>query len=165
MRLPRRKIWRAFPELDRFPDDQCERFVLRAAQEYRASKARVMLLTAGLLAVSATGIVSLVGLVWRQCSAWLAIHTGWVHSFLVSAETKYISIVLLVGVCGIAMLVVRDQWLIRTITRKLRQTNCAKCGYSLLGLVPDRGVVQCPECQHPFFLGDAGMSDDDLLSG
>ena len=164
MRLPKRKIWRAFPELDRFSDAECERFVLRAAQKYRWSKARAMAITAGVLAfVIPLGLV-LARAAWGIASPWTSSKLPRLHRVLDGPDARGLAIVAVVAVVAFTFLLVRDRWLIRTINQRLRQTVCSGCGYSLLGLTSDRGVVECPECRQPFFLNDAGLTDDDLMS-
>lgn len=52
MRIPVSKIYRAFPELDSFTDEQCERFMKRI----ELSKARKILTNAAFLLISGLGL-------------------------------------------------------------------------------------------------------------
>ncbi|HYE62726.1 MAG TPA: hypothetical protein VD997_12090 [Phycisphaerales bacterium] len=165
MRIPGTKVWRAFPELDRFSDAECERFVERATAEHQGSKS-------GVMALGCLGLVIAVPLViWLGVAAWSAFSPAFFGGMRKSdldvvediAKTAFIAFLAL-G-CSLTMLVVRDRWLIHTITRKVQKAACAGCGYSLLGLQPDHGVVVCPECSTPLHLRDAGLSEEDLMVG
>ncbi len=162
MRIPLQNIWRAFPELDAFSDEQCERFVESATRDFRGSATRTAAIT---IALSALGVV-LTGMTARFL--W-QISRDWLHTRLTAARFRDIGDAYLIVVCVLiaislclAVLITRDQWLIRTITRKVRQAGCHKCGYSLLGLEACMGVVRCPECGAGFNLRDAGLTAADL---
>lgn len=164
MRLPRDKIWRAFPALDAFSDEQCRIFVERAGNEYRSAKMAVIGGT-----IAAMGVVLPIGFALLN-ALW-----GLLERRLQQSRGEYATrdlqglvvfgIVMLLLFCGcIAVLVARDRWLIWTITRRIRQAACQGCGYSLLGLTPMAGVVMCPECNQPYDLLAAGMTEADLLA-
>jgi hypothetical protein len=162
MRLPGRKIWRAFPELDRFSDDQCERFVLRAKQEHGAGKVWVIGGTLVLLAIVVPVLLALAGAAWSLIERWTVRNAGWVYDFVMSVGGRVMLLFIVALTCCLTVLSVRDWWLRRTVDRRIRRTDCAGCGYVLLGLAPDRGVLTCPECNKPFFLDDAGLTEDDI---
>jgi hypothetical protein len=165
MRLPGRKIWRAFPELDRFNDLECERFVRRAVLVYRNSKRLTYLATFAGLAMAIPAAWGLISVLWGLSRGWFSRRQPAVFRVLDGPDGRVFAGVFFVAVIAFTFLLVRDRWLIRTINSKLRRTNCQACGYSLLGLTPDRGVVECPECKRPFFLNDAGLVDEDLMVG
>jgi hypothetical protein len=154
MRLPRRKIWRAFRELDGFSDQQCRMFVDRAAREYAAG--RVVAIGVAIAGSILAGPILYMG-------AWAAltlIDDQWRFSGLVM---PLVALFLVFCAC-MAVLIARDRWLIRTITRRIHHASCAGCGYSMLGLTPTDGIVMCPECNQPFDLRAAGMTPEDLLA-
>jgi hypothetical protein len=160
VRIPVTKVYRAFPQLDEFSDEECQRFVLRAEQDYPGSKTTAMF----------TGVVALlIGLIVLgvlESYLWTAISAN--MSALGRANARETLVLLSAGfmvLCfGVGMFCVRDRWLIRTITLRVRQTSCPGCGYSLLGLAVDKGVVKCPECAAPYFLADHGLTAEDLLA-
>jgi len=161
MRLPGSKVYRAFPELDRFSDEECERFVGIAKHENQAS----MVLT-GLLAafVAVAGTVLLI-VILKTCVWWIlgAAGGGRVRpsdegfGFLLVLPPSF-----LVG--PVAGLLIRDAWLRNTINTKITTTNCPQCRYSLLGLAPADGAILCPECGCRLNLAVLGMSPQDFLA-
>jgi ribosomal protein S27AE len=97
---------------------------------------------------------------------WDGVGQGW--SVLkrgdIAAMVVVLNVVFMVLALCIGMLLVRDRWLIRTIRLRVRQASCPGCGYSLLGLAVELGVVTCPECAAPFFLADHGMTPEDIIA-
>jgi hypothetical protein len=160
MRLPLSKVYRAFPELDRFSDQECEQFVLRAEQDYPGSKGAAQFLGAGGIAVGLIVVGVIEKILWTQ----------YAPNWSVGSRADFrdglilLSAVLMVLSFCVGMLMVRDRWLIRTITLRVQQTSCPGCGYSLLGLAVDRGVVTCPECAAPFHLSEHGLRAEDLIA-
>jgi hypothetical protein len=154
-------VYRAFPELDRFPDDQCERFVERAKNDYPESQVRASLLALVVVVAVIVGLFYLERTLWAAWSARIAGRLEREHLQDIVVVLSALSYALLL--C-LGMLIARDRWLIRTITLRVHQTSCPSCGYSLLGLVVDKGVIVCPECAAPFFLADHGMTEEDLIA-
>lgn len=163
MRIPGTKVWRAFPELDRFSDTECERFVNRATVEHAASKTGALLL--GVLSLGITIPI----LIWLATAAWSLFAKKYLGGYGRPGRDLVGDIATVVFTAGVAlgscltMLIVRDRWLIKTITRKVHQAACAGCGYSLLGLESVHGVVTCPECNTPLHLRDAGLTEEDIM--
>jgi hypothetical protein len=161
VRLPWSKIYRAFPELDRFSDRECERFVMRAEQDYPESKVGAYAAGLFIAAVAIVVMVLLERVLWSGFAQRYArpIDREDAQDVVVALSAVFYAVVLCLGV-----LIARDRWLIRTITRRVHQTSCPGCGYSLLGLMVDNGVIVCPECAAPYFLADHGMTEQDLLT-
>lgn len=141
--LVRSKIWCAFPELDRFSDEQCARFV-KAAHRVKLLRTRDALLVGlsiGLSMVAANLSLALADRWWGQG---LGQRLGDVGAFLVLGGVG----VVIFGAFAIGLLVLRDRQLRTRIRYVLRaRGTCAGCGYSLLGLpVPESLQVTCPEC-------------------
>jgi hypothetical protein len=129
VRIPLKKVYRAFPQLDEFSDEECERFVQRAEQDYPGSKTGAMFLgvVAFLVGLIVLGILE--RYMWVACSAHMS---PMARSYALDAVVLG-SAALMVLTFGVGMCCVRDRWLIRTITLRVRQTSCPGCGYSLLG--------------------------------
>ncbi len=160
MRIPFDKVYRAFPELDAFSDAECERFVERAAQDYPGSRAAAHFIGAGIIVACFVAIGILESVVWDWIKQDLSVLR---KGDIVSAIVVLNAVLMILSFC-IGMLLVRDRWLIRTIRLKVRQASCPGCGYSLLGLAVEYGVITCPECAAPFFLADHGMTPEDIIA-
>jgi hypothetical protein len=143
MRLLTRRIHRAFPELDRYGDEQCLRFVKAA----RGSRLRRL---AGLAAACLFGVV---------CAISMTIAVAFTVDRLIPRydlfETTPVGF--LVGVAGIILLIslapvsaflARDFLLRRRVRFILRSRGvCLSCWYSLIGLPIGPGnTIHCPEC-------------------
>ncbi len=141
MRIPGTKVYRAFPEFDRFTEEQCRRLLAADGQLDRTRLTREL---------KVCGLGSIVTIV-------AGVGLGWVLEQLKPALARSPSLapvadgaalaVLLLLVFGL-MLGLRE-WLLRRQLRTILRgkTDCQKCGYPLLGLAiqPDRTAL-CPEC-------------------
>lgn len=144
MRLPLAKIWRAFPELDRFDDAVCAQYVAEARRSRWVSRLVLLalLLPGGIIAC-------VVGL--GVSGALL----GWLlpvdHDFGTISVIVIILVMLTPQVLILSSLfMVRDRWLRWAVRGRLETMACTACRYNLLGLTPigeagDQHVV-CPEC-------------------
>ncbi len=145
MRLITRKLYRAFPELDRFSDERCEQFV-RAARGGIVARTLRGLLLWGLMFLVFIGSVALVatGMGWIERRG-----VRWWDSGLEAAGMLVYSAVCF-GLAPLAGFVGRDILLRGRVRRILRShSSCARCEYRLLGLPMDaHHVVVCPECGH-----------------
>ena len=151
MRILTRKIWRAFPELDRFGDEQCKRFV-KAANARKVPKTITWCVVAvvGALVAAAAIIVpiwlrpDIRGNYTYRFPSWDDIY---MHALL--GKAWFWAWWMLAG--GIAGFITRDVLLRLRVRRILRtRATCVQCRYSLLGLaVPASLIVQCPECGTP----------------
>jgi hypothetical protein len=150
MRIPLRKIYRAFPELDRFDDAQCQRFVRQAERLVlsRRVERHVLEIAAGSLAFV---VVLLLGEVWRR----LAGGPG--------SMRLLVLVPMLAAAPIIAGLIARDLLLRSAIRARLRSARCPRCEYSLLGLPVEDGAARCPECGESIPLEHYGLSEEDLL--
>lgn len=142
MRLLTRKIYRAFPELDSYDDEQCRRFIRSA----RGGLWRQGIVGIGLLVVGAVLVVaSLAAALW--VGDWLEKHTsvrrGAVGDFYLLALTIPVA-----GLGPLAVIVLRDLTLRLRVRNVLRTRGfCPQCRYSLIGLsVSANATVSCPEC-------------------
>jgi len=143
MRMPIAKVWRAFPELDRFDDDRCRVYVAEARSRRRtlgvalflagAFAASVFLVVSGALAAGLQDRIPDTGAYDRL-------------SRIVSLGTGVLWLIALTA----AVLCVRDGWLRGAIRDRLNTMTCGSCGYSLLGLAPEGEAgaehVVWPEC-------------------
>ncbi|MBM4108802.1 MAG: hypothetical protein FJ255_08335 [Phycisphaerae bacterium] len=140
--LVRTKLYRAFPELDSYSDEQCERFV-RAAT--RAWWRRILRGVIVLLVFIAGLPVALAAMAWTYAVTEQALDLPGV---LVLFVVIPIGLMLVgVGTPPVAAFLARDQLLRRQVRFVLRDRGaCAECRYSLIGLPVTRAHVLCPEC-------------------
>jgi hypothetical protein len=141
MRIPLTAIHRAFPELDRFTDEQCVRFI-RAACRSRRRSVRLGLIGLTWLVLFAAGLL-VAGYVWLSREDWTPVGARRRTDAVVG-----VAFILAVAVPPLVALLVRDRLLIGRIRRVLRTRGvCLGCRYRLAGLpVSERNVVVCPEC-------------------
>lgn len=143
MRLPAFKVYRAFPELDRFSDEQCEAF-LKAARRGRARRvgrlAAQAAATALALALGAAAYLGLVRLTGLDPTA----------NGAKGAADVCFGLALAAEFClaGGAWLLAKDRLLRGRIRRVINtRGSCPVCGYMMVGLpVASDLVVRCPEC-------------------
>lgn len=160
MRMPRRKLVRAFPELDRFSDSQCE-LLVRRIQE-RGSFNAVMIV--GISTVSMLVFAIGVGL-------WLALQGSW-QAFEQDLFDRYgrtaadvlgpgLAFAPILAAAGLAGLYSRDvlfsMMIRRAIRSQLSRARCTGCGASLLGLPAPGNVVRCSECGRAMGLRELGL--------
>ena len=160
MRLPISKIYRAFPELDRFSDEQCLVYVARARSRKLGSGC-LMLVGASLAGIGAAAVMAIL-------TSQLFLPIAKSMGLRASAELELAGGMLLFGahivVAFLVGLMIRDAWLRRAILGCLESDRCPKCDYSLLGLPVHAGVVTCPECGFASELKTMGVTEEDLLS-
>ncbi len=142
VRIPGSKFYRAFPELDRFSDAQCEGFVslVQKRHPWQMVGAAILALAAVLLTVCLLVPLTLVILDRGQRGM----------------DRLPIQLVpLMLGfpfvAAGIAGFLVRDACVRGLIRRRITAMKCTDCGYGLLGLPVTRGEdgiarARCPEC-------------------
>ena len=143
MRIPRGRVYRAFPELDRFTDAQGEQFVRAACKRgWRRHYHRFLVVVFLLLA-------------WLI--AWLLIGLGTylldrVAPTLHRSNAAYWTLASLALILFVAplflLLLVKDWFLLRRLRLVIRaRGSCPACQYTLLGaVVSERDIVTCPEC-------------------
>lgn len=144
MRLVTRKIHRAFPELDRFSDEQCDRFVqaARGGRFARVARGVAMVLLA-------------LGLGWLLPTLALALFLKALGPSVLTPQVArdqgdivgFTAFALFV-LSPITLLLFRDVLLRIRIRRILRAHSvCTRCDYRLLGLrLDEHNAVVCPEC-------------------
>ncbi|MBY0395864.1 MAG: hypothetical protein K2X91_05250, partial [Thermoleophilia bacterium] len=152
MRLIRRKIWRAIPELDAFDDALCRAFVRVAASSWRARAVRYV-------SVVLIGVVTIALAIMLSAS---------LHNWRVLSRLDDGPRLLLAGIpltftlaAGfLTALLVRDHLLRRRVRQLIRDRGgCPHCGYRLLGVPVDAELrVVCPECGKPTVV-DAAMGE------
>lgn len=158
MRLPLDKPYRAFPELDRFSDEECCRFVAAARRHHRPSGVFVY----GLMIVAAGLMCPLTGLFQAGLSSAVGVFGR--PSDELSMAVFGVSIAFGTASASLGWLVIRDRWLRRVIRDQLKGARCYGCGYSLLGLpIAGDGII-CPECGQRFDLREADLTPEDLLA-
>lgn len=142
--LVRSRLWRAFPELDRYADEQCERFV-RAARRRGFWRALGVIALLGTLSLLTAGLALAAAAL--TVGAFAQRRSGAAAFTLAEAVSAlaFISVAFL-GFCAVYL--VRDWLLRRRIAYVLRARGvCANCRYSLIGLpVSPAFKVHCPEC-------------------
>ena len=141
MRIPLSNIWRAFPELDRFTDDQCKRFVRSACKrgwQRHFHRAGIGCLTFVFFILCFWAMMTL--LMWLDSP----FHLYRIPFALLTAALLIVAF----GLPAAVAMVIRDRLLLRRIRFVLHtRGSCPSCQYSLLGIVVSAGnIVICPEC-------------------
>ncbi len=148
MRLPVSKVWRAFPELDRFDDARCIRYVRQAKAKRRVTGALLVLLAPVFVIVWFVSIGLSVGVMDM-------LYPGGAGPGVVG---MILALFLFAGTplaLSLTLLLLRDRWLHRAVRDRLNVARCLECSYSLLGLDPgENKFVICPECGKPADLTD-----------
>ena len=143
MRLLTRRIYRAFPELDRYSDEQCLRFIRTARRGFFRRAWHYSLIGAVFLVVvfgAMFPVAFVSNFVEHRTFRTTGLH--WENLLTVLASIPCL------GLAPLAAFIVRD-WLLRRRVRYVLRTRgvCHNCRYSLVGLpVDERGMVVCPEC-------------------
>ena len=141
MRVPGTKIYRAFEELDRFSDEQCERFLAAALRPMRRTLRWVVSGGIG-AALVAIGLIA---------SFWIMNQIPLERGEATSLRFWGILLAMAVAMATVAVFaaaLVRDA-LLRRRLQKLIGTGatCRGCRYGLLGLILSaENTVACPEC-------------------
>ncbi|MBI1189408.1 MAG: hypothetical protein GC200_01830 [Tepidisphaera sp.] len=139
--LTRRKIYRAFPELDGYDDEHCVRF-MRAAGKSLLHK---LLTCLSMTTIAAIGIaIAFFGALALARKVGLATPRN-PDADLPLIGGVWLAVML---VCGTLMFWARDLLLWFRVGHVLRERGtCETCGYILVGLAIGPGnLVTCPEC-------------------
>jgi hypothetical protein len=164
MRLPFTKVYRAFPEFDSLPDEECERYVRHVRVHQRWQFQLIPLLTTLVLAVAWP-------VTWVVLSHYYPIH-HWVP--LPATEEARIIVLAVTSVLVPAMvgLLLRDLALWLGVRDEVNRARCPKCRQSLLGVPvqeigmgndPAKRFIRCPECGRKYNLLDIGITPRDLV--
>ncbi|MBI1189406.1 MAG: hypothetical protein GC200_01820 [Tepidisphaera sp.] len=142
MRLFTRKpIYRAFPELDAYSDERCQRFVRAANRDWTH---RVL----SWFTSAFVAFIALILLVLTAAEFGPAVHDGFRAIGL--PEDVFVAALMLFILIPptLAVFYMRDVFLQIRLENVLRaQATCHDCGYSLIGIsVSNAGDVLCPEC-------------------
>ncbi|MFG0259812.1 MAG: hypothetical protein ACF8LK_05600, partial [Phycisphaerales bacterium JB041] len=143
MRIPVGRIYRAFPELDRFTDAQGEQFVRAACKRgWRRHVHRVLILLFLLIAWIIAWLLLMLGAYLLDRFA------PTLHRSNAAFWTLGTLSILLFAAPIALTLPVKDWFLLRRLRLVIRaRGTCPACQYSLLGaMVDDRDIVVCPEC-------------------
>jgi|GEM_PF-3023421 len=146
MRLPRlltRQLYRAFPELDAYSDEQCKRFMKAAGRGMKAWWHGVLFL-----------MVAVGGLAGAIAGG--AFIFGWHDDYLNRLRRDDVMVTIGAYVaCGVLLpigpfgaLLTRDWLLQRRVRWVLRsRASCPACRYRLIGLpLSPESTITCPEC-------------------
>ncbi|MFN7020572.1 MAG: hypothetical protein ACK4WH_04490 [Phycisphaerales bacterium] len=141
MRLPISRVYRAFPELDRFDDARCKAYVRTVRREQGSKGVAVELLN--WLVGGAAGLAMLCAVV-SFLQMFAKAGSGPSYAARVASLCTVVGVPVMAG--GLTSLALRDRRLRRLIRRQIEGGRCPVCSYLLLGLVPREGLVRCPEC-------------------
>ena len=161
--ITRKKIWRAYPELDQFDDETCQRYINRSwhlLETFRGWFLAFVTVIVTLIAWFAFDLLLRVQIL-QFAPKWLSKPGNPIADLL--------GLVIFLGyflVPWIAYLYVRDLWLQWQIRLLLAGVRCPHCKYSLLGLIvysneEDR-CVKCPECAFELTLSNDGVTEADI---
>lgn len=158
MRLPRDKIYRAFAELDRFSDEECERFLLQARAQKRIGPIPLLFAAAAVLA-------------W--CVAAVPMVQSWFRRGYfrgpgpIDLFRTGLLIAAVVGTTLLVYYIARDGRLRRALRHRIDNARCPRCKQSLLGLPMLDGetspTVRCTECGESIRLAPIGLTPVDIL--
>jgi hypothetical protein len=152
VRVPLEKIYRAFPELDSFSDEECWRYVLQVRAQRRV---KYWPWLAGIAAGMALFVLIPATIVVKFQPRWFE----WV--LIVTAVVGPLG-------SGLSGMLVRDWLLITGIRNRINNTRCTACRHSLLGLPLLRDsaadAVRCPECGAVMVLELIGLTREDLIT-
>lgn len=140
MRIPHSKVWRAFPEFDRFSDESCRAFVQRVSR----IGPRAARMWAATILVGGIGLTAMYLLLARIRES--VFHDP--HIFDTTTPGLVLLSVLMISSGVMTGLVVRDVVLRLELRRLIGSSaQCPRCGYLRIGLYIDEScVVRCPEC-------------------
>lgn len=139
MRIPFAKPHRAFPELDRFTDEQCKAILKSVTRHHRLTYVLWSLLAL------AVWVMTSVALLWLNYVLVPKYFPQLFNSpYLIPLPVWQFFLVVLLPL--LALHIVQSLGTQRMLRRWLTEARCPACTYSLLGLTPLDHHVQCPEC-------------------
>jgi ribosomal protein S27E len=156
MRILTRRLYRAFPELDRFSDVQCRRLMRRVQLEAWARGA----VTASAIIAFAVAFVLVLALLLAT------------EVFAPAEELFPDADVLFFLLCvflvpALVGALTRDRvlrrFLIKAIRLRIDRVRCLGCKYILIGQRAEEGAVTCPECGRTNLLLELGIAEADLI--
>lgn len=178
MRIPLSKVYRAFPELDRFSDAECERYVKRARRAQLkwmwvpvVAMPFSLALIAGLIFIITKTLDPTIRAIGRFADRALGgVFDAVFGPDLFPSDLLVPGAFLLASTIGpwLTFAVLRDRLLRRAIARRLEITECTACEQSLVGLplLADQptAAVRCPECGAVMVLSHLGLTPADIIA-
>lgn len=167
MRIITRKLYRAFPELDAFTDEQCAAYLANA--KLRRAKFSLLVICLPILA----GVAYFLSVfVFVSKILWIRLYQA--GFFKMSTTNDLVMLVLLgifliiwFGGSAFVSLCLRDfllgKTLYKAIHSRLGKTCCEKCRYNLIGQRPTGDRLKCPECGRRTTMQELGITIDDLI--
>ncbi|MFG0242461.1 MAG: hypothetical protein ACF8R9_06745 [Phycisphaerales bacterium JB054] len=143
MRIPTRRLHRAFPELDRFTDEQCKIFIRAASKHGWRPRIHAAIL---LLSVPLTGLLALTASSFARL--WIDDNVPGGVDRPAWDWVEYAGYLLACFGAALVAFLLRDLLFISRVRRVIRgRGSCIGCRYSLLGITIAEGfTVTCPEC-------------------
>ncbi len=167
MRLPVRKPYRAFAELDGFTNAECRRLVDRAIRHHRSAAVIVGLLTACFYLAGISLFFGTMFLCLAESSGRRPRDSQFAR-FVLDVVEWGPGLVLVSGVVGsFALALIPHVWLVdrlavRSISELLRRTNCPDCGRSLLGCSRTDKRAVCMQCGRGWDMRSLKIESADL---
>ncbi|MCA9274471.1 MAG: hypothetical protein KDA29_00440 [Phycisphaerales bacterium] len=163
MRLISRKLWRAYPQLDRYSDEVCKRYMRHAFHRRNLWKGVLLLITTVIVAIVVAAVS--IHFFGYEVQAYSGSRRGSVSiMFGLMIVGAFLTSVLWFPV--VSCFIVRDFWLRHVIQKQLQSTNCSGCDYQLLGLTIEReeqsAFVTCPECGNRVELNTGHIMEGDV---
>jgi hypothetical protein len=143
MRILVRRIYRAFPELDAYSDEQCARFVRATRRGWArwGHRAVIVLVSAVSFFGVMIGLAFLSSVLERYQNS-IRRDVPWMEALIALAAVPLVALV------PVSAFLMRDVLLRRRLRWVLRDRSaCPKCRYRLIGLaVSAQHTIKCPEC-------------------
>jgi hypothetical protein len=156
MRIPLKKLHRAFSELDRFSEAQCDLLMRRVHLDRRA---RLLVWVSPAVAF----VLSVVIIVVLLATTDVLART----EQLFRDADLLLSLLCVLGISAAVGLLIRDhllrRFLVKAIRLRIDRVRCRNCRYILIGQRPIGDGVNCPECGRMNRLRELGLSVDDLI--
>lgn len=149
------KFYRAYPELDGYSDEECQRMVWQAIAR-REDAIWIIPLAGAVVAFLIAG--SMAGTLLSVLGS-IAVSGGF--SAMASSLGSVVVISLIPAV--IAWVFTRRTLIIRSIRNNMNRAKCPYCWFSLVGLTAREGEVRCPECGETSSLIELRLTPDDLI--
>lgn len=153
------KIYRAFPELDDYSDEQCRVFLAKChAKVPRLAVGCLLPVLSYAMSLPVFGAIGF--LMARLLEGFMTVKNEETIAF-------FLSLFVLAGPVVLALWVrdfILQRQLGRLVREKLELLRCRQCRYLLIGVnAKDGQFVTCPECGHVNDLRTMGISEADLL--
>ena len=158
MRLVTRKIHRAFAELDRFDDAQCEQYLRRVSNDWCYRLLSIVAVVAVFVVLGTLCLRAIAVIEWEIGMMGLA-----ARRVPILSPLELLLAVLCTLLPAVAALLVRDLILRLFLRRDIGRARCPTCGYSLLGRQVEHGRVRCSECGRHSTLEALGLGGPDEL--